>query len=263
MAEETATTELDFEHRFNRALKSVGLSSLREEDPTEIVEVGEEHVDAEKKVADVRPATPINLFQHPDSHPIALDLALLRRYGPEWMMWEAETLELRIPVDFHTQSFSSLNLEKVMAVKTLHLTDAFWKKWEVFVPCSQALNDVFPDFEVMQVPSYGELLVAADIGARIRADVTWSEEIESYIRTVMEHDGVLVGIEPIEQLRPFVSGVNLGLVEDSWPAVRLSGRVPTGDTAENEQLRRLLEVNQYLEQNRQRLRDQLPLVLKL
>lgn len=264
MAEETATTELDFEQRFTRALKGVGLSSLPEEDPTEVLDVGEPHLDdVEKKTADIRPATPINLFQHPDAHPIALDLALLRRYGPEWLTWEAETLELRIPIDFRTQSLSSLNLEKLMAVKTMHLTDDFWKRWEVLVPCSQALNDVFPDFEVMQVPTYGELLVAADIGGRIRADVTWSEEVESYIRVVMAHDGIFFGIEPLAFQPTTFSGIPIELtkIEEAWPGVRISGRAPTGDTIEDEQLRRVLNAHLYLEQNRQRLRDQLPLVL--
>jgi hypothetical protein len=77
----------------------------------------------------------------------------------------------------------------------------------------------------------------------------------------MEHDGVLVGIEPLEQIRPYASGINLGQVEEAWPLVRQTGRAPTGDTPEDEQLRRLLAVHQHLEQNRQQLRDQLPLVL--
>jgi hypothetical protein len=261
VSEAIATQELAFEARFVRALRSVGLSA-NEEDPTEIVETVEPHQEIEKKAAEPRAATPINLFQHPDAHPIALDLALLRRYGPLWLTWEPETLELRVPVDFHTQSLSSLNLDKLMAVKTLHLGDEFWKRWEIFSACTNPLNDVFAEFEVMQVPTYAEVIVAADIARQIRTDVTWSEELETYIRTVMEHDGVLVGIEPLEKIRPFTSGLNSGLIEEAWPAVRQTGCAPAGDTAEDEQLRRMLTVEQYLEQNRQRLREQLPLVLK-
>ncbi len=261
MSDPTATQELAFEQRFVRALKSVGLQP-REEDATEIVETVEPEHLGEKKAAEPRQASSINLFQHPDAHPIALDLVLLRRYGPEWMTWEPETLELRVPMDFHTTSLSSLNLEKLMAVKTLHVRDEFWKQWEIFSACVGPLNDTFAEFEVMQVPTYAEVLVAADIARQIQDNIPWSEEIETYIRVVMEHDGVLVGIEPLEQIRPYAAGVNLGLVEEAWTGVRQSGRVPTGDTPEDEQLRRLFEVNKYLEQNRQRLRDQLPLVLQ-
>ena len=63
---------------------------------TEIEEEAEYEDD--RVVMDVERApklpTTINLFQHPDAHPFVLDLALLRKYGPEWMQWEPDTLEL-------------------------------------------------------------------------------------------------------------------------------------------------------------------------
>lgn len=262
MTDPTATQELAFEQRFVRALKSVGLRSHEEEDATEIVETVEH--DGEKKAAEPRPTSSINLFQHPDAHPIALDLVLLRRYGPEWMTWEPETLELRVPMDFHTTSLSSLNLEKLMAVKTLHVREDFWEQWQIFSACIGPLNDTFAEFEVMQVPTYAEVLVAADIARQIQDNIPWSDEVEAYIRMVMEHDGIYFGLEPLEkiQITNFVQPVEITLIEQAWPALRQTGRVPAGDTIEDEQLRRLFEVNKYLEQNRQRLRDQLPLVLQ-
>lgn len=259
------TEEQAFEQRFSRALKGVGLeASPRPEDPTEIIETVEQDPDHRKVAEVVRAPTPINLFQHPDAHPIALDLALLRRYGPEWMLWEPETLELRVPVDFRTQSLSAVNLEKLMAVKTLHVTDGFWRNWEIFSACVNPLNNMFPDFRVVQAPRYAEVLVAFDTASKIRDDVRLSDEVMSYIQVVMMHDGVLVPIDPLETIAPLTADypIDVDVITGAWPAVRQTDRAPAGDTVEDEQLRRMLDAHHYLEQNRQRLRDQLPLVLQ-
>ncbi len=48
--------------------------------------------------------TIINIFQHPDAHPYVLDLLLLRKYDPEWVEWEPETLRRHSMHDFPTTS---------------------------------------------------------------------------------------------------------------------------------------------------------------
>lgn len=265
------TEEQDFERRFSAALKSVGLdkdvrheSPVHDEDPTEIVETVEPAREETKVAEPVRLPTPINLFQHPDAHPLVLDLALLRRYGPEWLLWEPETLEIRVPVDFRTQSLGALNLEKLMAVKTLHVSSRFWTYWEVFSTCVQPLNGMFADFDVLQAPAYAELLVAYDTAQKIRTDVVLSDEVKDYIRVVMQHDGVVCAIEPLGDIAPDMAAypIDTKLVEGAWSAVRQTDRAPAGDTPEEEQLRRMLEAHHYLEFSRQKLRDQLPLVLR-
>jgi hypothetical protein len=259
------TEELEFEQRFARALSSVGLAALpKSDDPTEIVETVEPESAEHKTAAPIRAPTPINLFQHPDAHPIALDLALLRRYGPQWLIWEPETLEIRVPVDFKTQSLGALNLDKLMAVKTLHIVDGFWRNWEIFSACVQPLNGMFADFSVVQAPAYAEILVAFDTASKIRNDIQLSNEVQDYIRNVMLHDGVLRAVDPLEGIQPDVAGypVDIHVIDGAWSAVRQTDRAPAGDSVEDEQLRRMLDAHRYLEQNRRRLRDQLPLVLQ-
>lgn len=259
------TEEFTFEQRFDKALKGVGLDSVhREEDPTEIIETVEQDPDTSKKTAEVRSPTPINLFQHPDAHPLALDLALLRRYGPEWLLWEPETLEIQVPRDFRTNSLSSINLEKLMAVKTLHVADGFWSNWEVFSACVNPLNGMFADFTFTQAPHYGEILVAYDIAQRIRADIQLSDEVTGYIKVAMQFDGVLCPIDPLSAIQPDVSAypIDVSVIEGAWDAVRQIERAPQGNTVEDEQLRRMLDAHRYLVANRQRLAEQLPLVLQ-
>ena len=257
---------LDFESQFYAALKGLGLEQpkkLVEDDPTEEIETTEGDEDEEKVAEDPRPPTSINLFQHPDAHVVALDLALLRKYGPEWLEWEPETLEWRIPQDFRTNSVSSLNMGKLQAARTLHEIDTYWTQWEVFNWCTAAFNSLYADFEMLQVPTVAQCLVSVDTSKKIRTDVPWSDEVKGFLEVVFRHDGIFCRVDPIT----FINIDDVGLVvnhkevEDLWPSVRKLGKAPSDDTVLAEQLRRALAVHEYLEENREQLRVQLPLVL--
>jgi len=208
------------------------------------------------------PAPPVkvtqqNLWRHPDAHPIALDMAMLRRYGAEWLGWEAETLRALIPEDFKTQSVSELNISKLQACKTLHLVDDFWARWEVFSACLLPFNNEFPDFRSMYVPTVAQCLVAVDIAGRIREE-EWSDEMKAYFRTVYEHDGIFLPLPPIDFVTLEVpEEVDHIALEKRWPDVRATQHAPKGETVLDEQLRRLLAANEYLEESRARLQQQL------
>lgn len=264
------TESLDFESRFMEALESIGRekrSSILavDDDSTEEIETdeGDEEVAKEAEEKPLRPPTAINLFQHPDAHPYALDLALLRKYGPEWFEWEPETLEWRIPQDFRTTEVSDLNMDKIQAIKTLHVVDTYWLRWEVFGWCTMPFNGLFADFGVMQVPTYAQCAVSVDIANRTRSDVQWSDEVKGYISTVARHDGIFCPIDPVDFIEIDTEGlvVDCAEVQKLWPGVRQSGSAPTADTVTAEQLRRALTVHNYVQENRMALRDQLPMVL--
>lgn len=198
-----------------------------------------------------------NLWRHPDAHPIALDAAMVRRYGAEWLGWEAETLRVLIPEDFKTPSVSELNIAKLQACKTLHLVDDFWARWEVFSACLMPFNSEFPDFRTMPVPTVAQCLVAVDIAGRIREEA-WSDEMKAYFRTVYAHDGIFLPLPPIDFVTLEVpEEVDHAALEKRWPDVRATGRAPKGETVLDEQLRRLLAANGYLEESRARLQQQL------
>lgn len=270
---------VDFGERFKRAASSLGLDKLaaesvedndtttaREDDLTDLDEttqgVTDESIGVPGPDEKPSPVTAKNIFQHPETHPVMLDLILLRQYGPEWMTWEPETLEWRIPQDFGGQNISDINMHKVQAVKTLHFNDRFWEAWEVFVWCCMALNGVPPDFEVMQVPTVAQCMIAVDIANRIRQDVEFDEEVNDFVEQVQMNDGMFCPIEPLEwvtmdDVEDYP--VDCKAVMERWPEVRKSGRAPTGDTVTDEQLRRMLEVRGFLEESRSELRAQLPL----
>jgi hypothetical protein len=268
----------DLQERFQAALGGLGLDKYAEayvgddsipgtsSDPTEVVETDESDDASSVAVGQLHDETapiPINLFQHPDAHPIVLDLALLRKYGPEWMMWEPETLQWRIPQDFRTRGVSELAMHKLQALKTLHFVDTFWLQWEVFLPCCMAFNDTPPDFEVMLVPTVAQAAIAVDVANRIRQDVKWSDELKDYLEQVHIFDGVVCPIEPLD----FVTvdseeyPVDCSVVSAAWPDVRASGRVNDDGSVEAAQLKRLLQLRGFVEESRERLKQQLPLAL--
>jgi len=251
----------DQERAFLEALAAVGMKAP----PPASVAVAEkpEHAGAEPQphtteVAAPTTVTAANLWRHPDAHPIALDLLMLRKYGPAWLEWEAETLRALIPTDFKTPSVSELNIAKLQACRTLHLVDSFWQRWEVFIACLMPFNGEFPDFTTMPVPTVAQCLVACDIAQRIRDDVSWSSEMQAYIRVVYHHDGIFMPLPPMDFVTLEVpEEIDAQKVSRRWPEVLKSGRAPTGQTPVDEQLRRLLTVNGYLEESRTRLQRQM------
>lgn len=265
----------DAEERFLNALKDIGKGATTigsaltgdfedsgseiEDDPglTERVETTEED-NKPAKISSVQP-TVINLFQHPDAHPLVLDIILLRKYGPEWMMWEPETLVWRIPQDFRTTDVSDLNLEKIQAVKTLHFTDSPWQDWEAFLPCCMAVNGIFPDFDVLQAPTVAQVLIAVDIFNKVRQDVPWSEELKVFLGCVWRHEAQFCPIAPAEFVEVDKSGTDIdcATIMTMWPEVRQSGHAPEEGTANAEQLRRMLEAHKFLADSRKVFERQL------
>ena len=238
-----------------------------EHDPTEQIETATAEVEFPISVPVSAPdptVTTANFFRHPDTHPVALDLVLTRRYGPDWLGWEHETLEHCIPQDFKTPTVSDLTIAKIQAIKTLHLVDTYWQQWEVFGWITMPLNSLLPDFGVMQVPTVAQCALSVDTANRVRSDVKWSNEVKAYLNSVLRHDGILVPIAPLDFLDSAFA--HLGLddvlaeVKADWPTVRVTGTTKVKDELGREQLRRMLLVHNYLETSRLNLNRQLQLV---
>ena len=242
------------------------LAQLLQEEPednaTQVAEVLE--TPSTKVVSSAAPSpTTINLFQHPDAHPYVLDVALLRRYGPVWMGWEPDLLEAKILLDFHTRSISDLTRDKIQALKTLHLVDTFWDSWLVFVPCAMALSGVHADFRVLNALTVPQAMIAVDIAAKLRTDVPYSLDVRTYLAVVHLHDGMVCPIEPLTDIVDVDTSrydLDVPKIRAQWDAVRKDDRAPEGLTPEAVQLQRMLEAHHLLEESRQHLSDQLPLV---
>lgn len=209
-----------------------------------------------------RPPVSINLFQHPTAHPLILDLALLKKYGPDWLFWEPETLLWRVPQDFRTSTISDLNLGKIQAIKVLHYVDDFWRQWEVFNWCTAPFNNLYADFQSMQVPSTAQMCVAIDIANRVRTDVPWELEVKGFIANACKFEGVFFppDILRFAAVKPDNDLVDLDKISEEWPKVMYSDQMPTADTIVAEQLRRTLGAHRFLKASQERLVSQLPML---
>ena len=262
-----------------QAAEQIAAKGTSEETPKTIAQIAAKPLDAgatrmvegssadKPERADVQPVRrapgSMNLFQHPDAHPFAIDVALLKEYGPIWMDWDPRVLEKKILTDFKTQSISDLNIDKIQAIKTLHLVDTFWSEWLVFVPCAMALAGVHADFRVLHAPTVPQAMIAVDIAAKLRSDLPYSLEVKTFLAVIHLHDGMLVPIEPLTDLVQVDASrydVDVARVREHWDAVRTSNKAPFAITPENVQLQRMLDAHNLLEENRRQLREQLPLL---
>jgi hypothetical protein len=230
------------EETFLEALKDAGAEHFPLEDAvTEHVETTPPFPDdvPTLKRLPVGAVSKQNFWGHPEAHPVVIHTLLSTAYGEEWLGWEAETFEPRITEDFPGVALIPLNLSKIQAVRTLLTVDAFWERWEVFLACCMPLNDEFPDFSVMQVPTVAQVLVACMIAGHVRlaAHPAWSEEIKAYVGAVYVHDGIWRAIPPADF-------VTIAQPEGGDP------RVP---------LERMRSALDYLNENRTQLTHQLGL----
>lgn len=252
---------------FEQQLAKARRPYLIEEEPTVVVETSQG--DEESNPALPEPVSKPqdtdalgNLFRNPDAHPLALDLALLKKYNTDWLRWEYESLLSHVSQDFHTPTIADVNVEKLQACKAMHLVDDFWLKWEVFNACVGALNGSFADFQMMQAHTVPECMLAVDIANRIRNDVKFSLEVSTFLSVVHKYDGILCPQPPLDFVVVDTSELvgDYAVVRSRWPAVRAANKPPGGDTIEDEQLRRMLGARRYLDAARARLQDQLPIL---
>ena len=149
------------------------------------------------------PVTIRNLFTHHDTHPVVIDFALMKVFGIYWLGWERETIYSEINTEFQSQ-ISEHAKAKIQTVKTMHVSAAPWKQWQVFEKIVQGLNNNIPNWEVMQAPSIEQLFAAIDSFDFIRKE-DFSEEVKQYMAASILHEDVTFTPEPLDFLQLYVA----------------------------------------------------------
>jgi hypothetical protein len=151
----------------------------------------------------LKPVTSKNLFSNPDTHPYVLDLALLRQFQFGWFGWLPETLFFEIEQTFKT-SIAEVNRLKILAVQSMHVTDAFWEQWEIFEKTLGALNGTVPRLDVMQPPDASFLLAGVDMANAIRKE-EFSDEIGRYVAACLLFEHITYAPPPLEFAKEFLA----------------------------------------------------------
>lgn len=144
-----------------------------------------------------------SVFSHPDAHPLALDLVLLKNFELEWLTWLPDTLFSEIEKTFST-SIAEVNKLKILAAQTLHVIDVAWDQWEIFEKTVWALNGMIPRVEVIQPPDLPMLMAGVAMIDHIRKE-TYGEEVARYCAAVFLHENVFYAPEPLSFCQPYVT----------------------------------------------------------
>lgn len=156
-------------------------------------------VEADLKDADPdlsKPVTIRTVFTHHDTHPMVIDLALMKMFGLEWFDWDPATINSEVKRAFKTE-LSELARAKIQTVKTLHVSEMPWKEWQVFEKIIQGLNNNIPAWEFMQAPSLEQLYAGIDIMNTIRVH-TFSDEVKLYMAASVLHEEVTFVPPPLD-----------------------------------------------------------------
>lgn len=214
-----------------------------------------------------RPFSARNLFVHHDSHPVVLDIQLLDKYGTDWFQWEPETLWSEIMDDFRSPSISDHVRSKIQAVRTIHISDWVFKKWEVFCPVIQALNNNIPDFEILRRPTIAQLFAGVDMMTMIRNDEEFSQEVQQFCGASILDDGVVAAPQPISFCQDEILEIQkeMGVPVDHTPVLEKYRQVATlpaeqvvlEENPVDIQVAKLLIARDYMRFRRQQMQDQL------
>lgn len=145
-----------------------------------------------------------NLFEHHEVHPVVLDLAMLRAFGPEWLEWVPETIWHEVTRVFKPSSISELAKAKVQCIQTIRVSEKPWNSWPVFEKVVQVLNGNLPDWEVMQAPSLEHLYAGVDILDQIEKK-EFSDEVKAYMAAAVLHEDVFFVPPPLDIIQPEVA----------------------------------------------------------
>lgn len=120
---------------------------------------------------------------------LTLAQIMLKKYGPQWISWETETLRLEIFKDFGEDT-SELSFQKVCAAQLALAHDMCWKEWEVFEKVCAACNHSIPVFSFTQPPEPEEILITM-YTLNSLASNEYSKEVRKYIVAACLNDGLL------------------------------------------------------------------------
>lgn len=233
---------------------------------TELVEtLSKDHVDDSVVSLDPVPAkiTISNVFQHPNAHPLLLDLLLLKKFSTEWIAWDPDTFHYVLPKAFGGAEPSALAVHKMCALQTLHLVDSYWHRWEVFLPVTMSLNGIDPNFEVLQVPTVCQVAASVDIASFIRKDVSWSDELKAFVGAVVKHDHFYQAPEILSfcklQSEPLEADL-ISRVEKAYKDIKVKNKTDEVNEVVEQQAQLLVMVDNYVFGYRKRLKEQLHLL---
>lgn len=128
------------------------------------------------------------------THPLVLDLIMLRKFGSEYLGWEPATLWTEVQRTWgHLSTDAKV---KIQAVRTAKLTYRPWRQWDVFEKVCNGFAGIAPTPEI-QMCSPGNAAIAAEIMGHIYEDQKLSAEVLRYLAACFHHEGYAFAPPPL------------------------------------------------------------------
>jgi len=187
-------------------------------------------------------------FTDKNSHPLLLDLLLIKEFGPQYLGWEPETLWIEITRKWRVTPSES-NRSKIQAIRTVHLVDTPFERWEVFELVSSGLMGMAPRFDMVQRPTPHRAAATADIMLQTKEKQTFSKEVARYLAAVLLDHGMVYGPGALEPANKYVAKfVDPRLQETVKEAIAQGHSAREGaEDVENIQLMKSLSVKDFAE----------------
>ena len=204
------------------------------------------------------PVTPKQAFTNRETHPLILNLLLLKEFGSEYLGWEPESCWVEIGRSWGT-TVSEINKNKIQAIRTCHVSDSPYEKWEIFEKVSMGFVGLTPKFALIQRATPHRAALALDIMGQVRDKQPISDEIYKYVAAAMMDSGLIYGPGPMEPsnkyLAKFISSEKQAEVKNAL-SVR---KKPTfsGNNEGDIQLMKAISVKDFLESASRTLLTQL------
>jgi hypothetical protein len=158
----------------------------------------------------------------------------LLQFVQEVELLEPDTLRQLYP-DLSEEEFN-----KTMALKVLKHTHHFWENFYSFEDITLALNDVVPDFSVIEGCTPEQLWYAVQLAEQIRPNMEYSEEVQLYIKYNCNEAGVYIYPPQVGLDNPYL---------DKATTLAANGPFPLGDeTPEEIQAGKYLAILTYLKE---------------
>lgn len=207
---------------------------------------------------DVGPTTPKQAFTNRETHPLILNLLLLKEFGLEYLGWEPETCWVEIERSWGT-TISEINRNKIQAIRTCHVSDSPYEKWEIFEKVAMGFVGLTPKFDLIQKATPHRAALALDVMSQVREKQPVSDEVYKYVAAVMMDSGLTYGPGPMEPsnkyLTKFIDSEKQAEVKNAL----LVRKKPTfsGNNENDIQLMKAISVKDFLESASRTLLTQL------
>jgi len=144
-----------------------------------------------------------NLYTYENSHPTIL-LLRTKKLIPGFETWDGDSVIIEIK-NITGQEISVNNLNKLMAAKTLELTDAPWQHWEVFNHVVLGLNGYPPNMDILHKPAIHELWHGIETINLIRQEnFREDSDVPRYVGAIFLEENIQYAPPPMSFAQMFI-----------------------------------------------------------